>query len=433
LVLIGAFVSRTKTEKVVWRSYKQLTTTQCGGSSTVGAPTIFTQVYDNTVTYGDNYSDWRKRLSEGEQCTTVLSGTHYKRIGPSFCTFHFGNRPTNPAITCAQINYMSGNNGYGYGEVLDLIFPIPDPTSMAKANNSALSSYVSKVRGVQTTFQGGVFLGELKETIEMLVSPAKTLRHGLSSYLATLKKRKRQVKRVSPRKRLSAAKSVIADTWLEYAFGWRPLIHDIDDAMKTLANQYASSPRWVPVFAVGKDERFADMTLQSIMSPTLGRIYNRIHYEIVKEVKYRGQVNMVHPTNLGSFHAGIWNPQEIIPTVWELIPYSFLVDYFANIGAMISAASLIESNLRWTGLTQADRLSVEVTNTTVDLDPPGISYQWGTAGQVRDKHTKTVFSRTPYNGSLVPSLQFYLPGHDTQWINMAALFLGNRDIVPFHR
>lgn len=37
--------------------------------------------------------------------------------------------------------------------------------------------------------------------------------------------------------------------------------------------------------------------------------------------------------------------QEFVPTVWELIPYSFVVDYFTNIGDVVNYA--YSANLNW--------------------------------------------------------------------------------------
>lgn len=426
----------TKTEPISFITRTRGRVTQCDsyGPGAYGNERVFVQSYQNSVTYGENYKDWKQRLANGEQCTTFMSGTKYHLLSRGFANYSFSQSPKIPGITCQAFHYLVTDDGYSLGEYLDLLYPVSDPTSMVKADASALASFVSKIRSVQTSFQGGVFLGELKETIEMLTHPAKSLRHGLSSYLATLQKRKRQVRGVrNLKKRLTTAKSILADTWLEYSFGWRPLLHDIDDAAKTLANRLASTPRWEPVFAVGKDERSSDYDLQSQMPSVMGQVMNRIHCTVTKEVKYRGQVNVEHPYNKATWHSGIFRPDDFLPTVWELIPYSFLVDYFANIGSIISAASLVQSNLRWAAVTTVDKLTVEITNTTAIPNGSAFFTIWGNAGQNREKRSKTVISRAPFVGSLVPPLQIFLPGHDVQWINMAALLIGNRSLVPFHR
>lgn len=429
-------MSRTKTEKVVWRTTFRTQDIAC--DSWGGAwdpPTNIDRSYTDTVTYGDNYKDWRSRLANGEQCTTSLSGTKYSRKRGPVTSWSNSQSPLFPYITCANTHYIATRHGFRDGELFPYEFSYPgsDSTSLVRADAIALGQFVAKIREVQTSFQGGVFLGELGETIRMLSSPAKSLREGLGKYLTSLKKRKRTFRNVrNPLKRLRAAQTVLADTWLEFSFGWKPLVHDIDDAAKTLANRLASSPKWQPVTAVGRDEQTASVATGSNCGTNMGSIINRYLYTTTKEVHYKGQVNVVHPSQNASWHAG-FIPSDWAPTVWELIPYSFLVDYFANLGQIISCASLLQTNLRWSAKTTVEKISQEIVDSYF---VPGVSSFFsraGGTGRIMEKQTKTTFSRAPYNGSLVPSLQFHLPGHDVQWINMAALFVGNRSQVPFHR
>lgn len=404
----------------------------CDGSGSVPAPTRFVTNVVDSVTYGANYRDWKRRLADGIQCTTTLSGTKYTRqYGAGY--FNARQTPTQPWITCQAFHYVSGNLGYVWGVPLTMDFPLPLVPSEQKADAKALQMFVDQIRQVQTTFQGGVFLGELRETIHLITSPAKSLRNGIAGYLATLKKRKRSLKRVPAKKRLATANRILSDTWLEYSFGWKPLLHDIDDAAKTLANRLASSPKWKPVFAKGIDEYTASNRVESLSGSIVEAINHRVDYVTRQEVQYRGQVSIEHPYSKVSFHSGL-GLNDFVPTVWELIPYSFLVDYFANIGAIISASSLLQSNLRWSARTARSFFSCEVKDTIIKVTNNVNFATFGTCSPVTEKRTKAVVSRAPYAGSLVPPLNFYVPGvGSTRWANIGALLLGNRALVPFHR
>ena len=266
----------------------------CDGSSSLPAPVKFNTEVVDSVTYGPNYRDWKRRLAEGSQCTTTLSGTKYTRqFGCAF--FHANQGPIFPWITCEGYHYITGNSGYIWGVPLAMNFPLPLVPSETKADAKALQDFVSRIREVQTTFQGGVFIGELKETIHMLTSPAKSLRDGIAGYLATLKKRKRSLKRVALKKRLASANRILSDTWLEYSFGWKPLLHDIDDAAKLLASRLSSSPKWQPVFAKGVDEYTASNRVESVSGSIVQSINHRVDYVTRQEVQYRGHVNLEHP------------------------------------------------------------------------------------------------------------------------------------------
>lgn len=405
----------------------------CDGSGSLPAPTNYNTQVTDSVTYGPNYRDWKRRLAEGQQCTTTLSGVKYTRSS-SAGFFHCTQIPKQPWITCQAFHFVAGNGGYVWGVPLTMDFPLPLVPSEQKADAKALQVFVNQIRQVQTTFQGGVFLGELGETIRMLTSPAKSLREGLAGYLATLKKRKRSLKRVSLKKRLASANRILADTWLEYSFGWKPTLHDIDDAAKLLANRLASSPKWQPVFARGVDEYTASNRVESLSGSLIQSISHRVDYVTRQEVLYRGQVSLEHPYTKMTYHSGL-GLNDFVPTVWELIPYSFLVDYFANIGAIISAASLLQSNLRWSARTARSFFSCEIKDTllTPNNNAPNYAVS-GYCSPVKEKRTRTAISRAPYAGSLVPPLTFTVPGvGSTRWVNIGALLIGNRALVPFHR
>lgn len=420
---------------MVWvSSYEHYTDFCYGGTTLTQAPTFVESTKSNTISKGPNYHDWRYRLANSLQCTTFLSGIKYAR-SHNVAHFHAGFEPkpgTN--ITCAQSHYISGNHGVISG-VANLPIGKPDasdPTLITVADNKAKALFVQKLRETQTTFQGGVFVGELKETLHLLVSPAKTLREGLSAYLGTLKKRRRQVRKVSPKRRLSVARRVIADTWLEYAFGWRPLLADINDACKTLAAAQASiHETWRPVSARGRDDIRGSGSQQvfGVGGLSVYAVYDTLNR---KEVVYRGSVGMSH------VQPGIWRHsgfslEDFVPTVWELIPYSFLVDYFTNIDDIISAATYLSSNIRWMNRTQVEFASSEVKST---LAVPSGSIFFNSSAwcsPIKEQRSRVAFSRDIYTGSLIPSLNFNIPGFGTKWINMAALAFGNRALVPFHR
>lgn len=415
-----------------WVSSANSTIKWCDGATAPGANFGGSVKVVDTVTKGPNYKDWKQRLIRGDQCTTTLSGTRYRReFGSAY--FSASQKPISPTTTCQSLYHIVSQAGLIQGANISLTPLTPDLTTIQKADALALAKFVESIRSTMTTAQGGVIAGELGETLHMLIHPAKTLRQGLFNYLATLKKRKRKLRSVRGPKRLSTARNIVADTWLEYSFGWKPLLHDIDDVMKTLANRFASTPPREPVYAKGVDEQFSSARHTSYSGNLIASISHQVNWTLSKQVVYRGSVRTEHP------RAAVWNhfgsfANDFIPTVWELIPYSFLVDYFSNIGAMISAASLLRSNLVWASRTTVDSTVAEIVDTQAKATFSVFFTAEADCANLREKRSKIVVSRAPYTGSLVPSLYFTVPGlGSTKWINISALLLGQRALVPFHR
>jgi hypothetical protein len=143
---------------------------------------------------------------------------------------------------------------------------------------------------------------------------------------------------------------------------------------------------------------------------------------------------MSQPPSLAEF-TGV-SLTNFAPTAWELIPYSFLVDYFSNIGNVIDTASLGTVYLSW-GV-RTERQFFEYTSSAFDL-----YYPLNTDSHERFIH-KSVnasggrsyqqnFFRSPV-GSVevgILDLTFKIPGIDEsrKWLNIGALAAKRR--LPF--
>jgi hypothetical protein len=301
----------------------------------------------------------------------------------------------------------------------------------SKADNVAKAQFVSKVRRTQTTFQGGVFLGELSKTIVQIRNPVRSLRKGFHSYLDAVKSRASKVKRSrsSSRKKREALSDMVSDTWLEYSFGWVPLLSDIDDAAKALAESGTKFPPWKMVKGYGSERIQWRDSILTVSSATLPSMRYSSKQFTKAEVIYYGQVgvntsSVANPQRVG-FDSSNW-----VPTLWELVPYSFLIDYFANIDDIIDAVTLTNSGIRW--ISRTIRLADEawaynpepryLSSSTVNILP------YAASGSTGNYYERAYVQRAKYNGSLVPNLQFSLPTSPKKLLNMAALVVRSKDL-----
>lgn len=309
------------------------------------------------------------------------------------------------------------------GQVVHVGLPTVLP-NMGNVSDLAKAEFVSRARKRISAMSGGVFLGELRETLHMMRRPAQGIRDGLSRYLKDAKKRARGVKTPKRKNR------VIAATWLEYTFGWSPLIADVYDGAKAVGRVVSSindKPEKVRAESNGEDV--------SISEGSCGLANCTWSYEITTKGKVRanlsGAVNfeIARPHSVQSAFG--LRPHDFFPTVWELIPYSFVVDYFSNIGDIISAASFCTAYLRW--VTETDtRETTTYSSNFQRTDPPPLidGYQTESKGGHAGSMTRSFKETHRYiPDSLVPGLSFNIPGIK-QGFNIGALLAQARATRP---
>lgn len=117
--------------------------------------------------------------------------------------------------------------------------------------------------------------------------------------------------------------------WLEYSYGWKPLVQDIFEAASVLSSPiddlwiHASSKRpFSEVVAANNRSAFDDWTDE------------RNVWELELFARVGGVVSCDNPNLQSLKNAGLTNP---LAWAWELIPYSFVVDWLWNVGDFIES------------------------------------------------------------------------------------------------
>jgi hypothetical protein len=300
---------------------------------------------------------------------------------------------------------------------------LSDPSSMVTSSADLLARqrFVSNYRSRRTAFQSGVFLGELMEVVRMIRSPAKALREGLDHYHKVLKKR---LRRSNPRNR----KRIIQDTWLEYTFGWSPLVNDV----RAAAELATAHPMAVfETIKGGAEIENLSTHLQGSHTVPTGC---RVNYTIVTTgavvVSYKGAIRAENAPPTFPEQLGLsWS--NLAPTVWELIPYSFLIDYFTNVGKVIDGVSTGVISLAWGCRNEVKSYSAEVISRgfdhnyadTVPTKPFGAISHVGHGEIAGPLCSRSTYNRTKVEQVSVGigDLTFKLPGSNLRWLNIAAL------------
>lgn len=396
------------TDKITPRGYTAVT---MRNNTYDGTPSVTSQHYSwNDFRRGTENPRYKQNIADGANATTPLQGN--KRVISSWGNlWSEWSYPTTSAPQPENPVYRWSIIGSPFIPTQgSLVVP-----SGSDANNAALGQFYRNARAAQTSLTGLSFLGELAETIHMLRHPGEKLFESVNDYLRAIKKLPRR----SPH-----FQKQLAGTYLEYAFGWVPLIYDMKGAASAL-NKLMSVPKVQRVSGFGITEA------SHTVSEGTGTVYtnidvtNKVVDTSMISVRYRGGVRVTgsgpsldHAMDLFGFRV-----DEFVPAVWEVLPWSWLVDYFSNVGDIISATFYASGNLAWanktvrTETTRKCRGSYNLNWYAIKNDPRCFKGAGGTYGYVWSD--TTVDRSTPTPG--IPTLQLTLPGRTKQWCNMAAV------------
>jgi hypothetical protein len=296
--------------------------------------------------------------------------------------------------------------------------------------NVARGKFLQKCRDAQRPFMSGVALGEIRETIHLI-------RHPLQALYASQLRFSQKVKKLSERRLIYRTKhdlireshvdrnsnrrrSRLADLWLEYSYGWKPLYGDIISGCEALSRMSYSPPTVRVVSNFGTD-------WQSSSSFNTSWVQVPISYSTVNRfrttVRHSGAIKLRPGVSQAvGFDYRSLGFLEILPTCWELIPYSFLLDYFVNIGQILDAATFLTCDIAWAQETVRRLCSCTVTPVWGTLPQGQYTLNSGFATRSQPRWSSVVaFDRAPYSGAWVPTLSFKIPESPLRWLNMLAL------------
>lgn len=411
-------MAETKTSVDVARIpnwWNQVSGGSAAGWNYSGTPQYTTVICSDTHT-GTRNRAYKRLIAKGSNATTIASGTREEfRLSPAIEHIYGATTSSGTDSHRKAVGYWNCN--------ISALPSLPPTTQLDLARNMAQTRFYKQLDEVMTAFQGGTFLGELRETLHMIRNPAKALRGRFGDYLDALKKGRRGSKKQKQK--------FLADTWLEYSFGWSPFLNDLEEA-KTLLERRQEQlvQELIPVLGLGK----AQSTSFSSQVKTDGVLNMRSLNMTVTEsiVVYAGAVNSKASgtTLLDSAAIGL-SPRSFVPTLWELAPWSFAIDYFTNVGDVISAWSNQNVGLSWGRHTEIRSALIKPTAQYANPDPALVrvfSHSYVPASGYASRRT---FSRQPVTTVPVPRLAFELPGFGTKWLNIAALASTRKRLTPF--
>jgi hypothetical protein len=348
---------------------------------------------------------WWRQVRYGQSATTIASGVRQSfAASPEF----------------AFIAYQAGSQLVERQVVgnptLQLQEPPPGggnaPGLIDSVLNAVLIRFLKKCLGEQRKLQAGVFLGELRQTINLIRNPLKAFNNAIYEYVHAARGRSRYL---SPRQ----IPRMITEEYLSFQFGVRPLLADIEGAYK-LCLRLRDLPQLVRVRAFAKDEKQISCTSAPAATYDIPFWFTRTRAvrcsaKIVGAVSVRS-VGPVPPLTEGLG----FRLRDHVATAYNLIPYSFILDYFVNVNDIIDCLSFAQADVAWHSRSARTEGYTELVccpaRPQTVFGSPCVGYSFNPCSSIWKDVT---FSRD--GGSLgLPSLVVKLPSFG-QGVNIAAL------------
>jgi len=239
------------------------------------------------------------------------------------------------------------NAGSSYN-LMGALASVPDPFN-ANDRIRLLGKLREAVAG--SSFNAGIVLGESHRTLKMIGDTTHTIRDALVSLrrgnavrAARVLLGQEKVKIRPARKgaqneftvdngvrriKLIQSDKAVASNWLALQYGWKPLLSDIYDGAVFVDHKLRNpTVHRVSATAFAGGSKQGSLYLVSLYYPSVSVAHKNISSERI--VAYLKEVDTIRLS-------GLMDP---VSVAWELVPYSFVVDWFVPIGNYLSARGL---------------------------------------------------------------------------------------------
>lgn len=383
---------------------------------------------------GEKMPDWKSKTRQGLNATTPFYSDRRKIVSYRPCTISLSEISTSGGATVT----LRGQSGSIY----------PDRTinhltvNSSKARSIALSKLYKKLDSELSRLNSPAVIAEFLDVVRQFGKPFEAL-VGLTH---------RRINRLYLEKRGLSGSTVFkqkkfldiaAATYLEYSFGLKPLISDTKAAAEALAHWRDESTEEIlqklRSKAVSRGLDSTSSVTHSVSSSTLSQCFWDYTTKKTTEARaqyvcgLQGDLRADFGSNdrllqLLGFDHGNW-----VPAAWEAVPWSWLVDYFANVGAILEASVTSSARVSWISLTETSATTnVQVAKflewrasgmyqklTGLDLGP--------TLGTEFAKGIRKTVTRSIPASLGIPPLYLQHPLENVgKLTNMAAVLLGKR-------
>jgi len=374
--------------------------------------------YDTART-GTKVDSYKDKIQKGLNATSAFS-TVARRVddvnpGSTRMTFTHPGIPTPWVIT---------EEGFAF----DTADVAHIPISAAAVQNEALMKIIKKVRAERSHLNGLAFTGELREAIHGLRHPFELLRSQVYSHTNKLNNAKLALRNMPEKSRKKAWREVISGTWLETSFGLRPIISDTKEIAEALSRFQFELPKKVRLQSKSAVSNATVSTGQTGFGDQYLQFRTVFKRESTAFCSYSvGMSSETRPAGSVSSLIEVlgFTPENFVPALYEVMPWSWLIDYFSNVGNIIEAGTTSHVGIKWisrsVGVKTIDTyLAVPSRELTQNLMGQAKINTWSGSPSSATLSMATLDRTNPPTLG-IPDLTFTIPGRGVQIANLIAI------------
>jgi len=324
--------------------------TNCSGSTAISTTTgnllQKARRLDIGVRYKHARGELRNWLPYSYERTSAFGGITGRRYSvtdycPKYSDWgNFIGYGEGPAKTVQSHYYSQTFNGYS---------DIGANQTLNETNAIAQAKLFASLKEERTQWQFAVTLGEGRETAAHIASTARRLANGFLSFRkGNIKEAWRHLRGRDAvpvrhqesfrtlRKKAGGNQNWRDDAssaWMEFTYAWKPLLGDVDSAAKYLAQK--SVDRSYALYRVSRSHRIRQQS-ETYYQPG-GPDYPKEKW-LTNDMSHVRHTYEVYPDFLRKpstlNELGFTDPATV---AWELLPLSFVVDWFVNVGQVLES------------------------------------------------------------------------------------------------
>lgn len=268
-------------------------------------------------------------------------------------------------------------------------FRIPRPSLIPDADiSSAIAVASTKAWEASNQHAADILvdIAEMRQTLRMLRDPIQSS----SAFLRKIQDRKGGKKGASVKDLTDYTQSM----WLQYRYGIRPLVSSVQGVVKALTQERR------PIRATHRGKY--SVSKQGISNSVKNTFFVNYGYSMVTTDKVDIRTGLVIDEAVELAQALGVDASGMLALPWELVPFSFVADWFANVGDFLGALApyLTKSPVcSFTSITRDTSTTFSVTGTTVNA---GYTLLRGVT-ETRSAH---FFEKVRYGSIAPPTIAF---------------------------